>query len=293
MRKAPFMKKTVAFLFVLAAGISTLFAQAPRSSVLWEVSGKGLKAPSYVFGTIHMACKADFTISESLKNRIKNTKQFYGELKMDDLASMQMEMAKKMIMKDRTIESMVGAEDYKKMSEAFQNIVGMPFGLFNNFKPFMSMSMVSLKMITCNDNIQPETEFAKIAGDHKIPVLGLETVEDEMNAIDKTPLDSQVNDLKNILLNFDSSKLEMKKLIDLYKKRNIDHIYAYISSSMNGGSIEKNLIITRNRNWLPVIVKAMQAKPSFFAVGAGHLGGENGVLNLLRKQGYKLTPVTF
>jgi uncharacterized protein YbaP (TraB family) len=287
------MKKTIAFLVILAAGISQLFAQAPKSSLLWQVSGNGLKSPSYIFGTFHIICKSDFTISEILKNKIKSTKQFYGELNMNEIEGMQMEMATKMIMKDKTIESMMSAEDYAKMSHAFQEITKMPFSMFNRFKPFISQSVVAMNMIACDDKIQPETEFAKIAKDNKLPVFGLETLDDELKAIDKIPLDSQVNDLKNVLINFDSAKLEMQEMLDYYKKRNIDSVYQFISKTVNGSSTEKELLIARNKNWLPVIIKAMNAKSSFFAVGAGHLGGNYGVLNLLRKQGYKLTPVTF
>jgi uncharacterized protein YbaP (TraB family) len=57
--------------------------------------------------------------------------------------------------------------------------------------------------------------------------------------------------------------------------------------------MEKDLVITRNKNWMPLIKKAIAAKPTFFAVGAGHLGGKTGVINLLRTQGYKVTPVKF
>jgi uncharacterized protein YbaP (TraB family) len=293
MPKVPLMKKTVAFLVILAAGISQLFGQAPKSSLLWEVSGNGLKAPSYVFGTFHMICKSDFTISEALKNKIKSTQQFYGELNMGELSAMQVQMAMKMLMKDKTIESMMTAEEYRKMSEAFLKETNMPFTMFNKFKPFMGQSVLAMSMIDCDDKIQPETEFAKIATENKITVLGLETIDDELNAIDKIPIDSQVNDLKSMLLHFDSAKLEMKQMLALYKKRNIDSLYAFIAKSMTGSSTERELLITRNKNWFPVIVKAMTEKSSFFAVGAGHLGGTTGVLNLLRKQGYKVTPVTF
>jgi uncharacterized protein YbaP (TraB family) len=140
----------------------------------------------------------------------------------------------------------------------------MPFSMFNKFKPFMSQSVLAMNMIACDDKIQPETEFAKIAKDNKLPVLGLETLDDELKAIDKIPLDSQVNDLKNVLLNFDSAKLEMQEMLSYYKKRNIDSaLPVHQQNSMNGSSTEKELLIARNKNWLPVIVKAMNAKIKF------------------------------
>ena len=50
------------------------------------------------------------------------------------------------------------------------------------------------------------------------------------------------------------------------------------------GDFEQELLIKRNLNWIPVITKAINQKSSFFAVGAGHLGGETGLLNLLKKE---------
>lgn len=285
------MKKLVASSLLLLVALPQLFAQAPKSSLLWEISGNGLTAPSYLFGTFHIMCKPDFVVSDSLKAKLKRTRQFYGELKMDD-PGMQLQLATKMIMKDKTLEDLAGADDYKIMSDAFLKITKMPLSMFNRFKPFMSQSLLTVNLLPCDDKVQPESEFVELAKQYDLPVLGLETVDDELAAIDKMPLDSQVRDLKKILLHPDSARREMMKLIDTYKKRNIDSVYAYIAKESND-KFERDLIITRNRNWLPVMVKAIKEKPSFFAVGAGHLGGANGVISLLRKQGYKLRPLTY
>ncbi len=286
------MKRIAPLFFLLFTGISQLFAQAPKSSLLWEISGNGLANPSYIFGTFHIMCKADFSISDVLANKIRSSKQFYGELKMDD-PTIQQQMAMKMMMKDQTIQSLMNKEDYRLVSDSFQKIVGMPFSLFNNFKPFMSLSLIAINSVSCEEKVQPETEFVKLATENKLPILGLETIDDELNAIDKQPLDSQVNSLKQMVLNFDSTKTAMKQMIAVYKGRNIDSIYQFISRSGDGGEFEKDLVTDRNKNWVLVIKKAMTEKASFFAVGAGHLGGQDGLLNLLRKQGYRVTPVKF
>lgn len=286
------MRKWIAFVWMLLGGAAQVVAQAPKSSLLWQVSGKGISSPSYLFGTFHIMCKDDFKMSETLKSKIKNSRQFFGELKMDD-PQLQMQMAMSMIMKDKTIESMMTPDDFKKMSDAFQKVTNMPFTIFNRMKPFMSESLVTINLIECDNKVQPETEFMNLAKRANIPVLGLETVEDELAAIDKTPLDSQVHALKETLLNLDSSRIEMAKIISLYKKGNVDSLYGYVNKSAKNDRFENDLLITRNKNWLPVIEKAIKEKPSFFAVGAGHLGGPKGVLALLRKRGYKVTPVKY
>ncbi len=56
-------------------------------------------------------------------------------------------------------------------------------------------------------------------------------------------------------------------------------------------SFLNRLLEPRNRLWIPRIKKAMQDKSTFFGVGAAHLGGENGLISLLEKEGYKVRPV--
>lgn len=292
-----FLMKRISSLFFLAfLTIPQLFAQAPKSSLLWKISGNGVQASSYIFGTSHIMCKADFTITPVLRNSLLSTKQFYGEVKMDDLAQ-QIQLMKEMMMTDKTLESLLNQEDYKKVNIAFEKITGTPITMYKQFKPFMSLSALIMASETCIEKVQPETEFMKIAKEGNLPIFGLETVADQMKTIDKLPLDSQVDMLKKMVLNFDSARTEMRAMADVYKTRDIDSIYRFILSSGSGSGMsqdmERDLIITRNNNWIPLIKKAIIEKPSFFAVGAGHLGGKTGVVNLLRTQGYTVTPVKF
>ena len=279
------------FLFIVLAG-STTYAQPEKSSLLWEVSGNGLQQPSWLFGTFHILCKEDFTISDILKNKLQASKQFYGELDMDD-PNLQMQIAMKMMMTDKTLESLMTEDDYKKVSGHFQQITGMSIKLFNNFKPFMPLSLLAINTIPCDNKIQPETEFTELAKKNNLPIFGLETVDDQINAIDKEPLYSQINEFKQTVMNFDSVKQVMSQLISVYKLRDVDSLYKFMKTAGANDSFEMDLIINRNRNWIPVIKKALTEKPTFFAVGAGHLGGPNGVISLLRKQGYRVTPVMY
>ena len=89
-----------------------------------------------------------------------------------------------------------------------------------------------------------------------------------------------------------SGEDELAPLIRLYKKQNIDSIYQYIHTQSAGtDNFEAALLDTRNRNWIPVISKKAKEKVTFFAVGAGHLGGKRGVIQLLRDAGYTVRPL--
>lgn len=267
-------------------------AQSGTSSLLWEISGNGLTQPSYLFGTFHIVCKKDFTITSLLREKLLSTRQLYGELDMD-APGQEMQLALKMVMKDSSLPQLVSDTDYRKMSDSFQKITGMPLTMFNNFLPFVPMSLVVINMVPCSDKVQPETEFMKIAKEHNMEVLGLETIQEQVDVINSQPRDSMISQFRSMLLNYDSSRHAMQHLVEVYNKRNIDSIYAYMKSEDMSQDFETELLVKRNRKWVPLIVQAMQQKPSFFAVGAGHLGGPDGVVSLLRKQHYLLRPVNY
>jgi uncharacterized protein YbaP (TraB family) len=285
------MKKaclTAAFIFF---SIFSSFAQAPKSSLLWEIGGNGLAHPSYIFGTFHIMCKGDFTVSGVLENKIKDSQQFYGEIDLDQ-PNLQADMMAKMMMHDKTLQSLLG-DDYQQTSEKFQAITGTPMLMLNSFKPFLCLSLLAVNSTQCKETVQPETEFIKVAKQNHLSIHGLETMNDELNAIDKEPIDSQINELKKIVSNFDSVKTMMSQLVVVYKQRNTDSLYAFMKSTGASEDFETELLDKRNKKWIPVIQGAIMEKPTFFAVGAAHLGGPDGVLSLLRKQGYRLTPVTY
>ncbi|SKA10335.1 TraB/GumN family protein [Sediminibacterium ginsengisoli] len=264
--------------------------QARASSLLWQIRGKGI-APSYLFGTFHMLCKDDFSMTDSLKKKFATTKQLYSEIKMDDPA-MQMKIMKAMSMKDTTLLSLFGS-DSAKANEAFKTITGIPMQMLNGFRPFMSMSLLTMKSIDCAEQVQMEGLFVAMAKEAGMPVKGLETLEAQMDLMNSEPIDSQINSLKKTLFNFDSVKISMTKMIATYKKNNADSIYRFIKDNGGSDAFEEKLLVKRNKNWIPVIKKAVTEMPSFFVVGAGHLGGKNGVISLLRKEGYTLTPMKY
>lgn len=270
---------------------TTKKATTPKKSLLWEVSGNGLEKPSYLFGTFHLMCKEDFNLTEPVKKAFANCEQLFEEMKMDD-PSIQLKMLTLMLSKN-SLKEQLGEEDFAKVDSAFQKITGMPLLLFNKMKPFAAISMLTQKSISCKETIMPEMEFIQLAKSQQKEVFGLETVEEEMKAIEKLSIDSQLMYLKRMTQNFDSTKLGMIAMQNEYKKRDPDALTKYMKEQGASGDFEVALLVDRNKAWIPVIEKAMKEKPSFFAFGAGHLGGEFGVLNLLKQNGYTLKPIVY
>lgn len=286
------MKNTFCLLLLMLVSGYAANAQTDKNSLLWQINGNGLQQPSYIFGSFHIMCKADFQISAILAGKIRISKQFFGELDMSD-PTLQQQMISKMMLQGNTLQSLMGETEYTKVSAQFLQIAGVSLAMFNNFKPFMPLSILVINSIPCKEKIQPETEFVNLAQKYQIPIRGLESVDEEINAIDQVPLDSQINSLKQSVLNFDSVKTVMLKMQAVYNLRNTDSLYSFVKGESKGGDLETELLVKRNLKWIPIIRKAMADKASFFVVGAGHLGGPEGVIRLLQKQGYKVTPVTY
>ena len=264
-------------------------AQSSGSSLLWEISGNGLASPSYLYGTFHMLCANDYTISEVIKQKLLGTRKLYLEVDITK-PGIQQELMMQMKLTETTLDKELGA-DFQQVDQAFQKITGISLNMFKQFKPFVSTSMLTLQTLDCPDKIQTETILSGIAKNAKIGIEGLETVADQVAAINAQPLDSQLHAFKKMVLEFDFSKKEMRELVRVYQLNHTDSIYAYMKNQSMSNDFEQHMLIRRNRNWIPKIISAMHESPAFFAVGAGHLGGQEGVLALLRDKGYQLKPL--
>jgi hypothetical protein len=196
-------------------------------------------------------------------------------------------------MPNRTLESYMTAEKFRVCDSVYKTITGMSLKSFNQFKPFMSVSFLTIKTVPCSNFVQPETELMNLAKVNKKEILGLETVAEQLNAIDVEPIDSQVVALQKMVLHFDSTKATMKEMMDMYQKKDPELLFQYIQKQGKDGVSEKALLVDRNKKWAPKMKSIMQEKSSFFAVGAGHLGGKTGVLALLRELGYRVEPIQY
>jgi len=281
------------YVFLLFTLFISLFsnAQELEKSLLWKISGNGLNKPSYLFGTIHLTC--DTSLDENTLNALEATEQLYLELDMDD-KSIQMQMMKLMMMKDGTkLSTLLSAEDFKILDEFMKKNLNMSVKMFDSFKPFMISSMLFPKMLDCKSQ-SVESELMKITKEQNEEIFGLEKAEDQMKIFDEISYQDQADELlKTVKDNLEKDKKEFKEMITIYQNKDIEGMLKMMSDSDNKITSENQdiLLNDRNKNWIPIMIKIMKDKPTFFGVGAGHLAGEEGVIKLLRKKGYKVEAV--
>jgi len=266
-------------------------AQELEKSLLWKISGNGLNKPSYLFGTIHLTC--DTSLDENTLNALEATEQLYLELDMDD-KSIQMQMMKLMMMKDGAkLSTLLSPEDFKILDEFMKKNLNMSVKMFDSFKPFMISSMLFPKMLDCKSQ-SVEYELMKITKEQNEEIFGLEKAEDQMKIFDEISYQDQADELlKTVKDNLEKDKKEFKEMITIYQNKDIEGMLKMMDDSDNKITSENQdvLLNNRNKNWIPIMIKIMKDKPTFFGVGAGHLAGEEGVIKLLRKKGYKVEAV--
>lgn len=276
--------------FALLLTISTAFSQQNKG-LLYEISGNGLTKSSYIFGTFHIMCAEDYIMSEVVKQKFTTTEQVVLELDMDD-PQMMVQMQQQMFMKDgRSLKDLLSKGDYDEVGNYFIDSLKMPFQMLDKVKPFALTSMLYPKILGCP--VQSfEMDFVKLGKDENKEILGLETVADQMRVFDEIPYQKQADDLVKAIQDIDNSKAEFDKLVATYKTEDIDAIAKMIAEDDSGYDQYTDILLNnRNENWIAKMADFTKEKPTFFAVGAGHLGGEKGVINLLRKAGYTVTAV--
>jgi len=281
----------LAFLFVIGFAF-TIQAQAPtEKTLLWQVSGKGITKPSYLFGTIHLMCPSELKMSKIVQATFDSTSELFLEIDMDD-PDMMKEVMLGMQMKDSsTLQNLMG-NNFDSVSTIFKATTGMPLIMLNTAKPLLLMSMVYPSLLGCTP-VSWESEFQKMAQEKGLDIKGLEKLQDQMDVFDKIPYKVQSDMLIKMLLNIDSSKKDFNEMLQLYKNKDIDQIKDLTTKEEDFAEYTGILLDDRNHNWIPVIGEQAKKQPTFFAFGAGHLGGEKGVINLLRKAGFTVKPVFY
>lgn len=261
-----------------------------QSSLLWKISGNGLTEESYLFGTIHIICSDEFLMDDRIKNAFQSTDQLVMELDMSD-PDLQQKMAAISINPGmRNIQEDMDAEDAKALDDFLIKSYGAGLAQLGVLKPFVLTSMVMIKQLPCEEVVSYEEFFTSLATDQKKPVKGLETVEYQMGIFDQIPAELQLAELVKMVTS-DESEAEFEKMVETYLSEDLDRLYAIMKDSDSMVKYQDIMLDNRNRNWVTEMDSSMRNSSVFFAVGGGHLAGENGIINLLRRAGYKMEPV--
>ena len=282
----------VATLFCLVSFSQTV---SKENTLLWRISGKDLKSPSYLFGTIHMICGDDVMVSDSLKSAIKQADKVYLELDMDNIIELMGVMSKMKMRGDTTLAQLLSPEEYQKVKNFFNSNKGMiPFSMLETYKPMLAASTLMQSAVSCSNPMAMEQLVMKEAKRAGVGIKGLETMAFQMSIFDSIPYSIQAKQLLSYVESYgnkDDNK-EFEELTKAYRNQDLKQLEKLTEKEDAGiAKFTEIMLYKRNEDWANKLSTMMPNGSLVVAVGAGHLPGERGVINLLRKAGYKVEPV--
>ncbi|HKH62827.1 MAG TPA: TraB/GumN family protein [Flavitalea sp.] len=262
-------------------------------TLLFEISGNGIVRPSYLFGTMHILCASDAKLSTNLKRVIKDCSEIYFEIDMDNMAEL-MGAMKYLRMNDGVkISDLLTTEEYERVKDYFEkNKAMLPFSMMNRFKPYFVSSLIGEKMMTCEKKNGMEELIMRESKQYDKQIKGLETTEFQASIFDSIPYNKQAKDLLAYIDSIDNYREITLEMVNVYRDQDLDRMDSLMKKSDPGMESYMDLLLyDRNRRWVTLMPAIMKEGSVLFAVGAGHLPGDQGVIKLLQKKGYAVKPI--
>lgn len=290
-------RKILTFLSLLLVFAS---AQAQlEKGVVWEITGRGLKEPSYLFGTYHLLTNSYLNEIPQVKQSLAKSKGLVVEAVID--SSKLQSIAMMAIMPDKKISGMITPEEAKLISAELEALMGVNLAAVDQLKP---SSVIVLMTLTYSQKLNAEVlkkypgqpmdvYLAATAKKENKTVTALETIEQQLNLLyNHFSLEEQARQLVIFVKQKEISEQSQAKLLQIYLEHDLEKLFRYADSQPKDMGDSDFLLKDRNMNWMKTLPDLIHKESQFIAVGALHLPGPDGVISLLQKQGYTVKPVT-
>lgn len=289
-----------------------LFVISAQAQLLYRISGKDLKQPSYIIGTYHFANVHFVDSIPGLKDAMATTQQVYGELDMQDMLSQEnivKYMAAMMLPEGKSLKDVLSAEQLAKLNAFLTTNLGadltnpMVEQQMGRFTPMALETQLEVASIfkAHPGDFDPQNGldeyFQKEARQAGKTVGGLETIDFQIKMLfTSQPLERQVEGLMCFIDHNDQQTAQVEDVIKAYYAQDLKKVGEAMDEKFNNEcdateEEKATMIYNRNADWLTKLPAIMKAKPTLVVVGAGHLPGDKGVLEGLRKLGYTVEGV--
>lgn len=278
------------FLLILIISCSLSYSQEQKQSLLWEISGNGLKKSSYIYGTMHVSKKVAFRLDDIFFDALAKSESIALESDPSTWLEHSYENA--------TTSPQNFSDPYRK---------GFYTALFNFDHPEELMIRSSIRqdnrMIngylyrknSQADNFEEETYldmFIYQAGKKKNKsIISLEDLNEAEYLTTKASANAYKKKIDPWLTEIYEKESPYILQENTYRERNLALLDS-IGEASNTGFFREHMLYKRNDNMVSVLDTLMKKQSVFAGVGAAHLPGERGMLNALRKKGYNVKALT-
>ncbi len=262
-------------------------------STLWEIQSKTNKV--YIQGSIHLLKSTDYPIDPAIEQAFENSNVLVLEAdigKMTDPQTQQLILSKGMFSDGKTLEQSLKPKTYQ-MAKSKVTELGLDIQMFSMLKPWcfaVTIATAKFQALGYLPQYGLDQHFFSKATQQGKTVIGLETVEYQMNLFADLSMVNQDLLVRQTLEDFDVIESQMNTIIRAWSKGDLDDLEeTMLQSFKQYPSIHKTFIVDRNRNWILQIESFLKADKNYMVVvGAGHLPGKDGLIQVLKKKGYSV-----
>ena len=257
-----------------------------ESSLLWSIADKSAALkPSYLFGTMHVCDDVAYVQVDKAIRVMQKCRSFKTEIDLED-AKQQIQMKDYCFLDGKTIRDYLSEKQYEKSSKIISKSFGVNLDSLQRFLPVLLVSKLTETELGKDNPLPLDSYLWEQAGKYKLNRGGLESTQEQISTLRSLAIEEQVRAFRKLCRNIPKFKQAIAKMATLYSEQNIQELY--LRSAKGLGVFRKPLLYMRNEI-MAQRIEADLAEPTFYAVGAAHLAGQKGLLNLLKQKGLKLT----
>ena len=283
------MKRTFIFVFLFSSLLS--FSQSKYNSLCWKIYDNGLTDTSYLYGTMHVQDSRVFQFKNGIQEAFNRCEIFALELNMDSVNTFQL-MDELIMEPPNRLDSLLTNKEYEMVSQYFKDTLGIGLMIFNKMQPIYTSQLISFEKLKKDQDVALDIYFFNEAKKQNKTTVGLEFMEEQLNAFKSIPYDVQAKELFKAVENaYKGEGQEIDELIEYYLNEDLDKL---LELTLNSQFMDEEIniifkqvfLIDRNHKMAERSIKYIKSGPTFIAVGAAHLPGKEGVIENLRRKGY-------
>jgi hypothetical protein len=260
-------------------------------SLFYKISKPG-HCISYLYGTIHIQNPKVFKYVEELLPYIRECEVYSPEMVIDQVDGADFN-AGAMLAENKSLSALLGESQREKLRLFVDDNLGQPIEMFDRYKPIVLAFEIVRLFIADGEGDSLDSYLLRSARSQNRKIVGLESFHDQLNTLNDIPIDEQINYLMGMVDNMEQYRQEYLEIVDAYLQEDVDKMLAIMRQSAISDVMYQILNTSRNITMADRIVEMTRENQVFYAFGAGHFAGDEGVVGLLRNRGFVIEPISF
>lgn len=259
-----------------------------KQSLLWRVDGPGLAGTSYLFGTMHIKNNKAFNKREIVYEKILACEAFATEFDLEEVKENR-NPAVFLLPNGQTLDALIPPKKYEKLRKVLKKVAGLNLDQLKHLQPLVITNLIDEVILSTDMPLSLDAQLWAFAQQANIKTLGIETYQEQIGILQQIPLHYQIEALISIGKNISRHRRNLIRMAEMYEREELTLLHK--TARKGGRNLKRILLDDRNIIMANRLLHHFQNYTLLFAVGAGHLTGENGLLRLLKFRGLKVKPV--